>query len=93
MFNNLFYSEKSIYGIRIFNHNNINLILYEKKYDNVMSYEMIREAIIFYENLDVNNKNVKFQIYKKCKGIDNEETCMVWFNISLDDLMKKIEIN
>lgn len=45
---------------------------------------MIEEVKAFYHNLDENSKkNLKFQIYRNCKSIEDEENCMIWLNMSL----------
>ena len=87
------YTKCNIYGIKIYNYIEKYIILYEQKYDKIMSHEMIQEAKLFYEKLDENNKkNIKFQIYTKCESIDNKENCMIWWNISLNDFIKQFNI-
>jgi hypothetical protein len=50
-----------------------------------MTNEMIEKVKIFYENLDENSKkNVKIQIYRNCKSIEDKDNCMIWLNISLN---------
>jgi hypothetical protein len=51
-----------------------------------MTNEMIEEVKAFYANLDENSKttDVKCKIYRKCKSIENEENCMIWFDIPLN---------
>ena len=51
------YSNGSIFGIQIYNFNDddISNILFEEKYDKIMSYNQMREAYLFYTNL--NDKN------------------------------------
>jgi hypothetical protein len=66
------YSNGSIFGIQMYNFNNddISNILFEEKYDEVMSYIQMREAYLFYNNL--NNKNtVFFKIYTECSSTLN----------------------
>jgi hypothetical protein len=49
---------------------------------------MIEEVKSFYHNLDENiKKNLKFQIYRNCKSIEDEGDCMIWFNISLNQFI------
>ena len=67
---NIYYTLRGIYGIKIYNciDNNDFIILFEKKYNEIMSTKMMEEAMIFYKSLNENNKqSVKFKIYKKCK--------------------------
>ena len=52
------YSNGSIFGILIYtlNDDNYNInILFEEKYDEIMSHEQIRETYLFYKEL--NDKN------------------------------------
>ena len=53
------YSNGSIFGIQIYNFNEDDLsnILFEEKYDEVMSYHQMREAYLFYTEFNNNNKN------------------------------------
>jgi hypothetical protein len=81
-----------MYGIKIYNSVNTS-IYFLKNYKSIMDFEMIREAKIFYENInDSDKKNIKFQIHKKCKSIYNDEEFMIWWNISLDEFIKIINI-
>jgi hypothetical protein len=57
------YSNGNIFGVQIYNFNDddISNILFEEKYDEVMSYIQMREAYLFYTNLnDKNNNFLKF---------------------------------
>jgi len=78
----------NIYGIKMYNYLNV---LFEKKYDIIMTNELIKDVKLFYENLDEDNKNnIKFQIYIKCKSICYlDDNIMVWWNISIEDFIKK----
>jgi hypothetical protein len=60
----------------------LNLQGCKQQLDTLMSNEMIEEVKAFYDNLDENSKkNLKFQIYRNCKSIENQENCMIWFDI------------
>ena len=49
---------------------------------------MINEVKAFYDHLDENSKkNLQFQIYRNCKSIEDEENCMIWLNISLNQFI------
>jgi len=63
------YSNGSIFGIQIYNFNDddISNILYEEKYDEEMSYHQMREAYLFYNNLNDKN-NIFFKIYTECSS-------------------------
>ena len=62
------YSNDSIFGIQIynFNENDISNILFEKKYDEVMSYNQMKEAFLFYNNLNDKNNKIFFKIFTEC---------------------------
>lgn len=86
MENNIYYTQPNIYGVKLYNNNQI---LFELKYNSIMCDEMKKESYIFYEKLNENLKNdIKFKIYKKCKAIDNDDNFMVWLNISLNYFIK-----
>ena len=92
--NNIYYTLCNIYGIKIYSFiEDDYIILFEKKYDEIMTSEMKKEAKVFYENLnEKNKKNLKFQIYIKCKSIVAEENCMIWWKITLDEFIKEFGI-
>ena len=53
-----------------------------------MTNETIEEVKAFYDNLDKNSKKkLKFKIYRNCKSIEDEENCMIWLNISLNEFI------
>jgi len=91
MENNIYYTMRDIYGIKLYSRipiNDICIILFEQKYNMPMSTEMMNDVKVFYENLDETEKaNIKFKKYIKCKSIDNEEDCMIWLNISLTEFI------
>ncbi len=89
------YSSDDIFGIRIYNFDddeNSN-ILYEQKYDLTMSNEQLREAYLFYNQLNDKN-NISFQIYTECSStLDvNMKNFMMWYPISLNVFLKKFSI-
>ena len=90
------YSNDSIFGIQIYNFNEDDLsnILFEEKYDEVMSYHQMREAYLFYTNL--NDKNgIHFKIYTE--GIStlsyNRDKFMTWYPLSLDTFLEKLSVS
>lgn len=95
------YSNGSIFGIQIYNFNDddVSNILFEEKYDEIMSYHQMREAYLFYDNLNDKNK-IFFKIYTECSStLDNynKDNFMMWcpipFNIFLAEfciLNKKV---
>lgn len=67
------YTNGAIFGIRIynFNYDDFANILFEEKYDEIMSHEKMREAYLFYTEL--NNKNeIRFQYYTECSSTYGE---------------------
>ena len=93
MNNNIYCSTTNIYGIKIYSYIEDKIILFEKKYDIIMSNEMMKETKLFYENLDENTKkNIKFQIYIKCKSMGGKENFMIWWKISQNEFKKEFSI-
>ena len=87
------YYNGSIFGIQIydFNDNDVSNILFEEKYDEVMSYQQMREAYIFYTEL--NNKNeLRFQYYTECSSTYDKGTFFNWYPISLDIFLEKFGV-
>jgi hypothetical protein len=84
--NNMYYTTRGIYGVKMYTYiNNNYTIIFKQQFNTLMTNEMIEEVKLFYENLDENNKkNLKFQIYRNCKSIEDEGNCMIWCNISLN---------
>jgi hypothetical protein len=89
----IYYTLLKIYGIKIYSNVDEYIILFEQKYNKIMNDEIKKEAKVFYENLNGNDKNnVKFQIYTKCECIDYKEDCMIWWNISLNEFIKEFSV-
>ena len=84
----MYYTTKGIYGVKMYTYiNNKCTVIFTLQFDTAMSNEMIEEVKLFYTNLDENSKkNLKFQIYRNCKSIDDEGDCMIWLNTSLTPL-------
>ena len=90
------YSNGSIFGIQIynFNDNDFSNILFEEKYDEVMSYQQMREAYLFYTNLNDKNE-IHFKIYTECTSTlnpYNKEIFMEWYPMSLDTFLEKFGV-
>jgi len=86
------YVSGNIFGIKIynFNDNDISNILFEEKYDEIMSHEQMREAYLFYAILN-DKKDVFFKIYTECIStidINNKEKIMMWYPLSLDSFLE-----
>ena len=86
---NIYYTTMGIYGVKIYTYIDKECkILFKKQLNTLMSNEMMEEVKAFYANLDENSKkNVKLKIYRNCKSIENEENCMIWFDISLNNFI------
>ena len=87
------YSNGSIFGIQIYNFNedDVSNILFEEKYDEVMSYHQMREAYIFYSILYDKN-NIHFKIYTECSTTYGEGTYFNWSPMSLNLFLEKFGI-
>ena len=95
------YSNGRICGIQMYNFNDddISNILFEEKFDEIMSHEQMREAYLFYTNLtnlnNLNDKNkVCFKMYTECISTlsHNRDSFMLWYPLSLDTFLEKFGI-
>jgi len=90
------YSNGSIFGIQIynFNDNDDSNILFEEKYDEIMSYHQMREAYLFYTEFNKNNKNneIRFKYYTECSSTYGKGTYFSWFPMSLDLFLEKFGV-
>ena len=87
------YSNGSIFGIRIYNFNDGDFanILFEEKYDEIMSYGQMREAYLFYT--EFSNKNeLSFQYYTECSSTYGEGFFLMWYPITLNLFLEKFGI-
>jgi len=88
------YSNGSIFGIQIYNFNDDDFsnILFEQQYDEVMTHNQMREAYLFYTNLNDKNK-IFFKIYTECSSSlsYNRDNFMMWKPISLDTFLEKFD--
>ena len=67
------YTNGTIFGIKMYNFNDDDFanILFEEKYDKIMTLEQMREIYLFYTKL--NNKNeIHFQYYTECSSTYGE---------------------
>jgi hypothetical protein len=68
----------------------IIVLYYNNKYDKIISDEQMREAYLFYTEL--NNKNeIRFQYYIECSSTYGEGTYFNWSPMSLNLFLEKIE--
>jgi hypothetical protein len=91
------YVSGNIFGILIydFNDDDLSNIIYEKKYDSLMTNIEKKEAYLFYNGL--NNKNELFlKIYteRSCtyNNNNNNDKYFMWYPISLDIFLEKFNI-
>jgi hypothetical protein len=86
------YFNDTIFGIRIYNNNNdYPNIIFEKKYNQVMNVEQMKEVYVFYNKL--NNKNeLKFQYYTECTTTYGDDSYFDWFPITLNVFLEKFNI-
>lgn len=83
-----------IFGIQIYNFNDddISNILFEEKYDEIMSFNQMREAYLFYTNLNDKN-NIFLKIYTECiSTLSYRDNFMMWHLMSLDTFLEKFGV-
>ena len=90
------YSKGNIFGIRIYNFNDeeTSNTLYEEKYQEIMSYGQMREAYLFYNQLNDKN-NIFFKFYTECSSTlncHNKQTFYDWFPMTLSEFTEKFSI-
>lgn len=69
-------------------------IIFKQQLNTLMSNEMIEEVRAFYYSLDENRKQkLKFQIYRNCKSIEDEENCMIWLNTTLNQFITEFGVS
>jgi hypothetical protein len=89
------YSNGSIFGIQIYNFNDdVSNILFEEKYNEIMSHEQMREAHLFYTNLNDKN-NIFFKIYTECSSTlnnYNRDNFMIWHTLHLNTFLEKFGV-
>jgi hypothetical protein len=89
------YGNGSIYGIQIYNinDNDVSNILFEEKYDEEMSGHQMREAYLFYTELNKKNE-IHFKIYTECTSTlsYNRDSFMMWYPMTLDRFIEKFGV-
>ena len=86
------YSNGHIFGIRIYNFNEDDYAntLFEEKYEEIMSHQQMKEAYLFYTELN-NNNDIHFQIYTECSSTlnaYNKERFLMWHPMSLNAFLE-----
>ena len=86
------YSNGSIFGIKIYNFKDDEFgnTLYENKFHEIMTNEQMRDAYLFYTQLN-DKSNTSFLIYTECTSTlnSNKETFMAWYPMSLNTFLEK----
>ena len=95
------YAGDRIFGIRIYNFNDDDVsstlfgnTLFEEKYDEVMSHEQMREAYLFYNELNDKN-NLFFKVYLECTStldLIHNKKYMNWCSISLNTFLENFNV-
>jgi hypothetical protein len=90
------YSNGKIFGLRIytFNDDDFAHTLFEEKYNEIISVHQLREAYLFYNELNDKN-NIFFNVYTECittHDMHNREKFMMWHPMSLEQFLEKIEL-
>ena len=91
------YTNGTLFGLRIYKFNDdddFSKTLFEEKYDEIMSHEQMREAYLFYNEMNDKNK-IFFQIYTECSTTlnpYNKENFMDWYPISLNMFLEKFGV-
>ena len=85
------YTSGRVFGIQIyrFNENDISETLFEVKYDEIMSFQQMNEAYLFYNNLNDKNE-VRFKVYTECSSTldSTRHDIMEWFPLHLESFLK-----
>jgi len=86
------YNNGCVFGIRIYNFNDDDFanILFEEKYDEIMKYEQLREAYLFY--IKFNKNELRFQYYTECSSTYGNGIYLDWYPISLNLFLEKVDI-
>jgi hypothetical protein len=86
------YPSDDVYGIRIYNFvDDVSNILFERKYDVIMTKEMLKDVKLIYEELYENNKDqIFFQIYTGRSSTYDKDIFMQWIPIKFDIFLQKL---
>lgn len=88
------YNNGSIFGIKMYNFNDdidVDNILFEKIYNEIMSDEEKKKAYLCYT--EMNNKNeIQFQYYTECSSTYGEGFFLMWIPMSLKLFLEKFGI-
>ena len=84
------YSTNGVFGIKMYNYDEdyFGNILFEKKYNTIMSDIQKRDAYLFYKELD-NKSDLHFQLYTECSG---EVAFLMWYPLSLKLFLETFDV-
>jgi hypothetical protein len=84
------YDSGCIFGIKIYNFNDDDFenILFEKTYNEIMSYEEKKKVYLFYTELN-NKDEILFKYYTQCSSTYGEENFFMWYPLSLNLFLEK----
>ncbi len=90
------YNNGVIFGVRIYNFNEDECarVLFETKYTEPMTEEQMREAYLFYTELD-SKRELMFRIYTECSStqdLQDQTPFMMWYPISLNTFVEKFMV-
>lgn len=89
------YSSGRIFGIQIYNFidDNSNILFEVKNDDEILSYTQMREAYLFYSNIN-DKSDISFKIYTECTSTLSNHTknFMMWHPWNLDTFLEKCSI-
>lgn len=92
------YSNGNIFGIRMykFNEEEDSVTLYEQKWEEIMSAEQMREAYLFYTQIQANEaNNIFFKFYTECSSTldcKNKDVYYAWHPMPLNTFVEKFGI-
>jgi len=88
------YGSGDILGIQMYNFNDDDLanVLFEKKYNKIMSDDEKKHAYMVYTELNNKQELVHFKYYTECSSTYGEGTFLMWCPMSLDLFLEKIGV-
>ena len=86
------YENGTIYGIKMyqFNDDDLENVLFEEKYEEIMNHSQINEAYLFYTMLN-NKKEIHFKYYTECSSTYDTGTFFMWYPMSLKLFLEKFD--
>ena len=87
------YDSGKMFGIKIYNFNDHDFanILFEKKYNEIMTDDEKNKAYLFYNGL-TNKADIHFQYYTECSSTYGEGTFLSWYPLSLNLFLEKFGV-